>query len=433
MSKQWSARSRIGWAAPLVMTLAVVTRIPGLGQPGVLVFDEQYYAPGAAEMLQWGAVHGLAKHPPLGWWLIASGIELFGFTPTGWRVASLVAGVATVGAVCAATRRLTGDQWLAFAAGTLCALDGVMFTTGRLGMLDSFVGLFVALTVWALAVAWTTPNADDRSRRRAHILALVAAGLGSSVKWSVAPLVVVVLGSMLATDWKLPRVDRRRAMVLSIVVAVAIPAGLYALAWAPRQVGPAAFTPSTFLRDQRSVLKFHTGLEARNSNAAPATTWFAIERPARLFAQDCSNPAARRGAGPCHGVAPDSGVLLLALPNPLTWAVCLAGLAGLLWRLVRRRRTIGIGLLAVVATQWGPWIFNRRWAYSFYLTAIIPTLIVAAAWLIGPKRARRLRLPLVGVMVVTVGLFVFFYPVWTGRVLPNSELGQRIWWWGWAS
>ena len=222
--RHWAARSGVGWATPLAMAVAVVTRIPGLGQPGVLVFDEQYYAPGAAEMLQWGAVHGLAKHPPLGWWLIASGIEVFGFTPTGWRVASLIAGVATVGAVSAAARRLTGDQRLALAAGLLCALDGVMFTTGRLGMLDSFVGLFVALTVWALAVAWTTPKVDDRSRRRAHVLALVAAGLGTSVKWSVAPIVVVVLGSMLATDWTLPRPDRIRAMVFSLVVAVATPA-----------------------------------------------------------------------------------------------------------------------------------------------------------------------------------------------------------------
>ena len=218
---------------------------------------------------------------------------------------------------------------------------------------------------------------DDIEGRRpvettAHVLALVAVGLGTSVKWSVVPLVVVVLGSMLATDWTLPRADRRRAMVFSLVVAVAIPAGLYAVAWAPRQLGPAAFTPSTFVHDQRSVLDFHTGLEARNSNAAPATTWFVIDRPARLFVQDCANPAARRGDGPCHGVSPHSGALLLALPNPLTWAVCLAALAGLIWRLVRRRRAIGIGLLAIVATQWGPWIFNRRWAYTFYLTAIIP-------------------------------------------------------------
>ena len=89
-------------------------------------------------------------------------------------------------------------------------------------------------------------------------------------------------------------------------------------------------------------------------------------------------------------------------------------------------------LLGVVATQWGDWLINRRWAYTFYLTAIIPTLIVAAAWLVGPKRARRLRIPLVAVMVCAVALFVFFYPVWTGRALPNSALAQRIWWWGWT-
>ncbi len=136
-------RIGIGWAAPAAMAIAAVVRTPGLTRPGVLVFDEQYYAPGAAEMLQWGAVHGLAKHPPLGWWLIASGIEVFGFNPLGWRIAALLAGVATVGAVSAAVRRLTGDQRLAFLAGLLCALDGVMFSLGRLAMLDVFVGLFV--------------------------------------------------------------------------------------------------------------------------------------------------------------------------------------------------------------------------------------------------------------------------------------------------
>ena len=103
------------------MALALITRLPLLGYPKVLVFDEVYYATDAVDTLQWGAEHGRAKHPPLGKWLIASGIRVFGFAPFGWRFASLIAGVIVVGLVAATVRRLTRRNDIAFAAGVLTA------------------------------------------------------------------------------------------------------------------------------------------------------------------------------------------------------------------------------------------------------------------------------------------------------------------------
>ncbi len=124
-------------------------------------------------------------------------------------------------------------------------------------------------------------------------------------------------------------------------------------------------------------------------------------------------------------------MLLLALPNPMVWAVCLAALAGLVVEVVRRRSAIGVGLLAIVVTQWGPWLIDPRWAYTFYLTSIIPVLLVAAAWLVGRRRVHRWRLVLLTTGVATIVLFVFFYPVLTGHVLSNRALAARTWWWGW--
>lgn len=415
------------------MALALLTRLPGLTRPGFLVFDEQYWVTGAVDLIQWGSTHGQFKHPPLGQWLISTGISTFGLTPFGWRVAALVAGVATVGVVAATVRKLTGDQVLAACAGTLCALDGVMFTTGRVGMLDVFVGLFVSLTVWGLVVLWKLPASDHQAIRWVGVATLVAGSLAGSVKWLAVLIVIVVLASMLARDRQsLPSgAGRRRAMALSVALALVISLGIYLVTWAPQQLGPDPWTPSGFVRTHRDVMRFHLDLEPHNSNAAPASSWFLMTRPTRLYAQDCANPAARRGVGPCHGASPDSGAMIVVQPNPMVWLVCMAALLGLLVRVVRRRSIIALVLLGVVVTQWGDWLINRRWAYTFYLTAIIPTLLVAAAWLVGPKRARRLRMPLVAVMVGTVVLSVFFYPVWTGRVLPNSALAQRIWWWGW--
>lgn len=424
---------RRAWAAPAAMLLALVTRLPGFTRPGFLVFDEQYYVSNAADLIQWGSVHGRFTQPPLGQWLIASGIGAFGFDPFGWRIASLIAGVLTVGVVAAAVRRLTRDEFLAFWAAAFCALDGVMFTMGRIGMLDVFVGLFVALAVWGMVVLLDRAVVDHRRLRIVGVATLVAAGGAGSVKWFAALTIPVVLVCMVIADRRSLSDGgaRRRAAVVSLVLAVAVPGVVYLASWAPQQLGPDAWSPSRFVHTHEHVIRFHEDLAPKNSNAAPATTWFLVSRPTRLFAQNCANPAARRGSGPCHDQPADTGSLILALPNPMVWLVCLASLAGLVVGIVRRRTAIGVALLAVVASQWGPWLIGSRWAYTYYLTAIIPTLLIAAAWQIGRKRSRRRRTILIGSLLVTGALFVFFYPVWTGHALSNDQLAQRIWWWGW--
>ena len=68
-------------------------RFWNLGTPDSLVFDEVYYVDGARDYLAGGVeeTNGAAEfvvHPPLGKWLIALGIALFGDTSYGWRIAS---------------------------------------------------------------------------------------------------------------------------------------------------------------------------------------------------------------------------------------------------------------------------------------------------------------------------------------------------------
>ena len=108
-----------GWLVTLVVTaIAFVTRLPGLGYPNTLVFDETYYAKDAYSLLRFGyernwpdkanaqVVAGqvdvmqqtaeFVVHPPVGKWLIAIGEQLFGMNSFGWRVAPLVFGTLLV-------------------------------------------------------------------------------------------------------------------------------------------------------------------------------------------------------------------------------------------------------------------------------------------------------------------------------------------------
>jgi dolichyl-phosphate-mannose--protein O-mannosyl transferase len=71
-----------------------VLRLINLGSPKGFVFDEVYYVDGARDLLKYGVeVDGtnpeFIVHPPVGKWLIASGIKLFGDNEFGWRLLRL--------------------------------------------------------------------------------------------------------------------------------------------------------------------------------------------------------------------------------------------------------------------------------------------------------------------------------------------------------
>ena len=98
-----------------VVALAAAVRLYELGAPGELIFDEVYYAQDACSYLGGGAAtcgvetEASVTHPPLGKWLIALGIGLFGYDPVGWRVSAAVAGITAVGLLYVLARRLTAS------------------------------------------------------------------------------------------------------------------------------------------------------------------------------------------------------------------------------------------------------------------------------------------------------------------------------------
>ena len=105
-----AARRAWRWGGPVVVTaVAATTRLVGLGHPDVLVFDETYYVKDAHTLSQlgyegsWPADPNVAfnagdptgflpaasfvAHPPVGKWIIATGMAVFGAdNPVGWRI-----------------------------------------------------------------------------------------------------------------------------------------------------------------------------------------------------------------------------------------------------------------------------------------------------------------------------------------------------------
>lgn len=173
--------SRLPLALLALLCLASLgVRAAWLGQPGELVFDENYYVNAARSMVgvrtpadsAYRTAPGFdpnVEHPPLAKAVIGSSIRLFGDRPLGWRAPSLLFGTLALIALYALVRGAGGGPWLALGATAVMASDNLFLVHGRIATLDVFVVAFM-LAGAALYL------------RRHPVLAGVLLGLGACTK-----------------------------------------------------------------------------------------------------------------------------------------------------------------------------------------------------------------------------------------------------------
>ena len=444
------------WAAPFgLVALVLATRLPRLDRPRVMVFDEVYYAPDAADLLRHG-VEANPAHPPLAKWLIAGGIQLLGFTPTGWRLASLLAGVALVLLTWAAARRITRHEGLAVTAGVLVALDGIAFVTGRLALLDVFVAVATTAAAWCLLAALADRGRADRLRRWTWAVAVLL-GLGTAMKWGAVwtwPVAAIVLVG-LRREADQPGRARRRVTAAALAVLVLVPAGIYVASYAPwfvqaerTRAGLAECGDEDPCRlglverievwfdHQRDLVEYHAELETDNDEADPAWHWALLSDPSDLFDKPCRPENAEAPAELDDGVCPTSDRLteahVIAVANPVAWAAGLLSLFGLAWLTIRRRDDAAGVVLALVAAQWLPWMLSGREVYTYYAVSLVPMLALATV-LVLDRLPRLRRWALVPLLVGTVAAFVFLYPIHTAMPLSPDAADLRLLLPGWET
>lgn len=193
-----------------ILLMAALPRFFLLGHPPEVYFDETYYANDAVVYLEGaqafrdnldarfggtsrasdvvpvGAVPGEISwvHPPLGKWLIATGIALLGKRPVAWRLSAALFGTALVLLVYAAALQLWNRRSWAFFAATLVASDGLAITMSRIAMLDIFA------TTLSLAALLVCLRYRRRMASRAEIISQPDEGRSEDageVHWKEAP------------------------------------------------------------------------------------------------------------------------------------------------------------------------------------------------------------------------------------------------------
>ncbi|WP_240670354.1 dolichyl-phosphate-mannose--protein mannosyltransferase [Actinoplanes solisilvae] len=468
----------------VIVAIAAILRLNGLGSAKGYIFDEVYYPTDAWDMLQHGVewdekINGAAYvvHPPLGKWLIALGELAFGNTELGWRFPTAIAGTLMILILIRVAYRLFHSVVLAGTAGLLMTLDGFQLVLSRVSLLDIFLGLFVLASFAALLI--------DRDHYRRRLLRAlekgydplttpkapfvvpwwllvggVLFGLACGVKWSA--LFFAPFFAALVIVW---RVQARRSagvrgpFLAGIIgdlgwgaLSFALTAVFYLATWTGWFV-----TNTGYFRHYREAnglseppvlgallnlwhyhaeaFKFHSGLTSRHPYQSWPWQWLLLGRPVNFYwpgATDCGAPSCARQ--------------ILLLGTPILWWSFLPALALLIWFGLARRDWRAWAILVPAAAGLLPWFYyaikDGRTMFSFYALPALPFLILAVVYVLGAimtppegiaQGAARTDRQLLGVVaacayVVIVALcFAYFYPIFVGQSIPHEDWSARMW------
>ncbi|MEO8094344.1 MAG: glycosyltransferase family 39 protein [Pseudolysinimonas sp.] len=511
------ARLAWTWGAPLlVMVIAILTRLIGLGNPHELVFDETYYVKDAFTLSHlgyessWPADANLAfnaghpdifltspafvAHPPIGKWIIAVGLAIFGANdPFGWRISVAVCGILLVLVTMLLAKRLFRSTLLAAIAGGLMAIDGNAIVMSRVALVDTMLALFALLGAYAVLL-----DRDGNRQRLADWMSwrvsegrptawgptfwarpwlLVAGGLfgvASGIKWTGFYFLAVFAVYALVSEI----LERRRAGIrnwldgtllrqgpVTFLLTVPVAAALYVVGWTGWFASGGAASGGGYYRHwieneggqawggliswvpydiqnwwhyQASMYGYNINAEVQHNYQANPLTWLFLVRPTSMYWHPNGNNAAT----------------ILELANPLIWWAATAAVFFLAFRMVRALvrwvRVTGAPeptlardgfILVGFAAGYLPWLlYLDRTVFQFYTIAFEPFMVLALtaaiAVLLGsptdPEQRRVLGLRVVGVFgVLCVVLSIFFLPIWTGAEIPRWLMTMHFWFRSW--
>lgn len=403
-------------ALALILLFAAITRFANLGRPNELVFDEVYYVDGARDFLTYGveSQSGEAEfvvHPPLGKWLIAIGIQIFGDNPFGWRFSAALFGLASVALIYFITQSLFKSNFLSLAATALISLDGLHLVMSRTALLDIFLSFFILLTFYLVI-------------KEEYWQAGIAIGLALATKWSALYLLIALILFLLIY---------KRTYIKTSVQFIVLPVSTYLITWSGwfiSDIGWKRDSASNSLLSlfnyHREILNFHTNLKTNHPYEASPWNWLILGRPTSFF---YATPKQ------CGQESCSQEVLALGTPT-LWWLGLFSIFITLGYFIYQRELNAGLTLLFLFA-NYLPWIaFPERTTFYFYSIAFEPYLILALIYVMSKalenQELRGVRKKYALVTIGLIGLtFAYFLPLYVGSVLPYQDWYGRMWFPSW--
>ncbi len=397
----WAYRAML-LVSVFAVALGVSARIYHLGFPSRILWDEKYFPVMANKYLH--GTYQFDLHPPLGKFIIAVGISLFGNDAIGWRIMPLIFGLALLPLVGALGYYCLKERVGALLLVAFFSVETIYIVNSRVGVMEIFL-VFLVLATFLVALR------AEGSRQ--VILACVLLGLAIATKWAAFPVAVPV-GYVL---W-------RKGLFRQFVGGLWISAVVYvAVVYVGALISVTANPVEAWLWVWDWHLKAADKISAAIPHGwgSPWWSWPIMLRPIRYF----------------YGVNGDGllqvvmaiGVLLIWWSSTLA---VLAGIFDIARKAIARKLSADDPIIPIVLGYvflLVPWIPGTRIPYIYNYLPIYPFAILALAyWLCKLWNSRRWGPWLVvGFATCAVALSVYFLPLAIALPIREDDLMNRIW------
>ena len=419
-------------APAIIAVMSFILRVFHLGSIKSYIFDEVYYVDNARDYLHYGVeVTGNSSefvvHPPVGKWMIALGMKLFGDNPVGWRISSAIIGTLAIIVVALIAHRLFYSPLITGLASLLMALDGLALVHSRTALLDNFLSFFILVATYFFVT-------------RKYLWSGFFLGLALATKWSA--LYFIALFGLIAIyrafahhtgkDLVLPSLKRFLAFGV-------IPIATYLLSWTGWFLSDRGWKRfysgnpiSSLIEYHKEMWVFHTNLTQKHNYQANPFSWMIQGRPTSFFYDTPKNC----GSSSCARE-------VLALGTPLLWwlgTLAVVIVLGL-WikSVVTRSFEPALNIITVgIVAGYLPWFaFQKRTVFSFYQIIFEPFVILALAYcaklaLDAGRRASGQSYLFtqagIGLILLIIGInFVQFLPVFMGSTISYDHWISLMW------
>lgn len=304
-------------------------------------------------------------HPPLSKSIQAVSIALFGNSPFGWRLPSVLAGIGIIWLSIEFTQLLFGKNYLSLLVGFLISTEQLITTQSKIASPDIFLAFFVLLTVWRF---W-----HYHQKRTVFRLINVGISLGLAVscKWSgafILPALLVFEFVFLSQSATLKTSIRPLLLLLQTTIILMFVAGsIYILSY--WQLFHQGHSVQYFFDLHKQIVTYQTSTSFDRPYASKPLEWLLGEKPIWY-----------------HYDQLETGEVSEIIAKPTLWLLFASELAFLIsvGELISQhyRKKISkecwpkLLLLLSITSLFIPWLFISRPVFIYHFTPIVPLAIM---------------------------------------------------------
>lgn len=382
-----------------------------LSYPPKPYYDEIFFVPTAKEYLNWniGAYDYHYRknsnldwiHPPLSRLISVVFFVIFDNNSFGWRISSLLLGVASLGIFYWTVDKLFGEILITLFSSLLFLFDLLPMIQSRI-MMNEIDLIFFSLCALLTFLYYK----QKPTLIRIFLVGLFCGGAIAS-RWNGLLLIILifVLTGYIRTVRK-----EKFLWIIDAVILIFISFSIYLASYT--QYFLLGGTLLSFWILQKDIVFFHLYHVAPNNYSASWWTWPLMLRTTLYFKEIASNESIRA---------------IYAIGNPAIWWLGIGSLVYVFIRFIRNK-TFSIALVLISFIWfWLPFSLSMRVTFLHYYLPSLPFLYISLGIFLRDILRKKFGFFVVlSYLAIVVLLFFYFYPIATGESLQLEEFNQRF-------